>query len=105
MAVTADPAPEGPLHGPVHPRRRRGVPAALRPAATERAGRGARLAVRAAPDELRQPNVNRGALEQLAAASGGRLVELPDLARSPTSSRASRSSPSCTARPASGTTA
>jgi hypothetical protein len=40
----------------------------------------ARLRVSVAPEELRQPNVNRPALELLANASGGQLVELPDLA-------------------------
>jgi hypothetical protein len=39
-----------------------------------------RLRVAAAPEEMRQPNINRPALEQIAAASaGGTLVELPDL--------------------------
>jgi hypothetical protein len=40
----------------------------------------ARLRVTVAPEELRQPNVNRPALEQWATASGGQMVELPDLA-------------------------
>jgi hypothetical protein len=40
----------------------------------------ARLRVVSAAEELRQPNVNRAALEQIAAASGGMLVELPELA-------------------------
>ncbi len=40
----------------------------------------ARLRVSVAPEELRQPNVNRAALELLAHNSGGKLVELPDLA-------------------------
>ena len=40
----------------------------------------ARLRVIAAAEELRQPNVNRVALEQVAAASGGMMVELPELA-------------------------
>jgi hypothetical protein len=40
----------------------------------------ARLRVAVAPEELRQPNVNRIAMEQLASAPGGKLVELPDLA-------------------------
>ncbi len=40
----------------------------------------ARLRVIAAAEELRQPNINRTALEQIAAASGGAMVELPDLA-------------------------
>ena len=39
-----------------------------------------RLRVTAATEELRQPNVNRSALEQLAAISQGMLVELPELA-------------------------
>jgi hypothetical protein len=39
----------------------------------------ARLRVSMAPEELRQPNVNRPALQQWAAAAGGQLVELPDL--------------------------
>jgi hypothetical protein len=40
----------------------------------------ARLRVVSAAEELRQPNVNRLALEQMAAASGGMMVELPELA-------------------------
>ena len=43
----------------------------------------ARVRVQIAPEELRHPNVNRPALELLAAASGGRLVELPDLGTIP----------------------
>jgi hypothetical protein len=43
----------------------------------------ARVRVLIAPEELRHPNVNRPALELLAAASGGRLVELPDLGTVP----------------------
>jgi hypothetical protein len=43
----------------------------------------ARIRVLAAAEELRQPNVNRPALELLANASRGRLVELPDLATIP----------------------
>jgi hypothetical protein len=39
-----------------------------------------KVRVLVAPEELRHPNVNRPVLEQLATASGGRLVELPDLA-------------------------
>jgi hypothetical protein len=38
-----------------------------------------RLRVTAATEELRQPNINRTALEQLAAISQGMLVELPEL--------------------------
>lgn len=33
-----------------------------------------------APEELRQPTVDRAALDLVASASGGRMVELPDLA-------------------------
>jgi hypothetical protein len=40
----------------------------------------ARIRVLPAAEELRHPNVNRPALELVAAASGGRLVELPELA-------------------------
>jgi hypothetical protein len=40
----------------------------------------ARLRVANAPEELRQPNVDRAALELLASTSGGLMVELPDLA-------------------------
>jgi hypothetical protein len=40
----------------------------------------ARLRVNVAPEELRQPNVNRAALELLAAAGNGQMVDLPDLA-------------------------
>jgi hypothetical protein len=43
----------------------------------------ARVRVLAASEELRHPNVNRPALAALAGASGGRLVELPDLASIP----------------------
>jgi hypothetical protein len=39
----------------------------------------ARLPVAAAPDELKRPNVNRAALEQLAADSHGKVVPLSDL--------------------------
>jgi hypothetical protein len=39
-----------------------------------------RLRVTAATEELRQPNVNRAALERIANASLGQMVELPDLA-------------------------
>ncbi len=38
------------------------------------------LPVAAAPDELKRPNLNRAALEQLAADSHGKLIELYDLA-------------------------
>jgi hypothetical protein len=40
----------------------------------------ARLRVAVAPEELRQPNVNRPALETLAVRAGGRMVELPEIA-------------------------
>ncbi len=40
----------------------------------------AKVRVLVSPEELRHPNVNRPALDLLASASGGRLVELPDLA-------------------------
>jgi hypothetical protein len=40
----------------------------------------ARLRVATAPEELRQPNVDRAALSLLATTSGGQMVELPDLA-------------------------
>src|SRR5262249_4421425 len=43
----------------------------------------ARVKVRGAAEELRYPNVNRPALEQLAVLSGGRVVELTDLAKMP----------------------
>ena len=43
----------------------------------------AKIRVTAAAEELRHPNVNRPALELMASASGGRLVELPDLASIP----------------------
>jgi hypothetical protein len=43
----------------------------------------AKLRVQVAPEELRHPNVNRPTLELLANTSGGRLVELPDLATIP----------------------
>jgi hypothetical protein len=39
----------------------------------------ARVRVMVAPEELRHPNVNRPALQALAANSGGKMVELPDL--------------------------
>jgi hypothetical protein len=40
----------------------------------------ARLRVSVAPEELRQPNVNRQALQTLAAASGGACVEVHEIA-------------------------
>ena len=43
----------------------------------------AKIRVMVAPEELRHPNVNRAALEQLAGATTGRIVELPDLASIP----------------------
>jgi hypothetical protein len=43
----------------------------------------AKIRVMDAPEELRHPNVNRPALELLARAADGRLVELPDLATIP----------------------
>jgi hypothetical protein len=39
----------------------------------------ARLRASVAPEEMRQPNVNRPALQLLAAATNGQMVELPDL--------------------------
>ena len=41
------------------------------------------MRVLTAAEELRQPNVNRPALELLASAANGRLVELYDLAKIP----------------------
>jgi hypothetical protein len=43
----------------------------------------ARVRVLAVSEELRHPNVNRPALELLANTSGGRMIELPDLASIP----------------------
>jgi hypothetical protein len=43
----------------------------------------ARIRVMAAAEELRHPNVNRPTLELLATTSGGKLVDLPDLASIP----------------------
>src|SRR5207244_5703090 len=43
----------------------------------------AMIRVTAASEVLRHPNVNRQAMEPLANTSGGRLVELPDLASIP----------------------
>jgi hypothetical protein len=43
----------------------------------------AKVRVVSASEELRHPNVNRPALEMVAGASGGQLVELPDLASIP----------------------
>ncbi len=40
----------------------------------------AKLPVAAAPDELKHPNLNRAALEQLAVDSHGKLIELYNLA-------------------------
>lgn len=40
----------------------------------------AKVRVMAASEELRRPNVNRAALALLASATGGRVIELPDLA-------------------------
>ncbi|VTS01733.1 hypothetical protein [Tuwongella immobilis] len=42
-----------------------------------------RMKVMPAPEEYRYPNVNRLALSQIAGESGGKLVELPDLATIP----------------------
>jgi hypothetical protein len=43
----------------------------------------AKLRAQVAAEELRHPNINRPTLELLASTSGGRLVELPDLATIP----------------------
>src|SRR5262249_41698830 len=43
----------------------------------------AKIRVQAGGEELRHPNVNRPTLELLAHTSGGKLVELPDLASIP----------------------
>ncbi len=70
---------QGPLCRQVHARQRRRISRGLQ---SDRRVRPveARLRVAVAPEELRQPNVNRPALEQWATASGGQMVELPDLA-------------------------
>ena len=50
----------------------------------------ARIRVAAASEELRHPNVNRTALEALAGATEGKLVELTDLPHHPVDSSRAR---------------
>jgi hypothetical protein len=79
VQLTADPAVKGRYVGKFTPARAGDYRVAFNPAAAADPIE-ARLRVTLAPEELRQPNVNRPALEQWATASGGQLVELPDLA-------------------------
>lgn len=79
LELTADPAVKGRYTGKFTPARGGEYRLAYNPTGSADPVE-ARLRVAVAPEELRQPNVNRPALEQWANASGGRMVELPDLA-------------------------
>ena len=71
LDVTADPLVKGRYTGPVHARQRRAITAHATPPPGEKDPVEARLRAVNAADELRQPNVNRPLLEQIAATSGG----------------------------------
>jgi hypothetical protein len=77
IELTADPAVKGRYLGKFTPAERGEYHLSWMggPSPTE-----ARLRASVAPEELRQPNVNRFFLETLAATSGGRKVELPEIA-------------------------
>jgi hypothetical protein len=78
VELSADPAIKGRYTGKFTP----SAPGEYR-VVYNAAGQGdaeARLRVNSATEELRQPNVNRPALEALAVRSQGRMVELPELA-------------------------
>ncbi|HEY7425242.1 MAG TPA: hypothetical protein VH682_13505, partial [Gemmataceae bacterium] len=79
VELTADPAVKGRYVGKFTPARTGDYRVAFNPAGASDPVE-ARLRVTTAPEELRQPNVNRPALEQWATSSGGQLVELSDLA-------------------------
>jgi hypothetical protein len=77
VELTADPAVKGRYTGSFVPK---GVGEHRITYGEEKEPIEARLRVSVAPEELRQPNVNRLALTALASASGGQMVELPELA-------------------------
>jgi hypothetical protein len=79
VEMTADPAVKGRYLGKYVPEKQGEYVFTFAPGGKAEPAE-ARLRVSVAPEELRQPNVNRTALEQMAAASGGKLVELPELA-------------------------
>ena len=79
VELTADPAVKGRYVGKFTPGSAGEYRVAFNPAGASDPVE-ARLRVTVAPEELRQPNVNRPALEQWATTSGGQMVELPDLA-------------------------
>ncbi|HTU21666.1 MAG TPA: hypothetical protein VMG10_26755 [Gemmataceae bacterium] len=79
VELTADPAVKGRYTGKFTPKQAGEYRVAYNPTGAADPVE-ARLRVTVAPEELRQPNVNRPALEQWANASGGQTVELPDLA-------------------------
>ena len=82
LELTADPATKGRYTGKFTLKEPGEYRLAYEPGGAE-APVEARLQVRVAPEELRHPNVNRPALELLASGTGGRLVELYDLAAIP----------------------
>jgi len=82
VELTADPAVKGRYVGKFTPASAGDYRVAFNPAGASDPVE-ARLRVTIAPEELRQPNVNRPALEQWASASGGQMVELTDLASIP----------------------
>ncbi|MGH7222152.1 MAG: hypothetical protein ACRELF_02895, partial [Gemmataceae bacterium] len=79
VELTADPAVKGRYTGKFTPSRAGEYRVAYNPSGAADPVE-ARLRVTVAPEELRQPNVNRPALEQWANASGGQMIELPGLA-------------------------
>jgi hypothetical protein len=82
VSLTADPAVKGRYTGKYTPKDAGEYRLAYQPGAGAPPVE-ARVRVLTAAEELRQPNVNRPALELLASASNGRLVELYDLAKVP----------------------
>jgi hypothetical protein len=82
VTLTADPAVKGRYTGKYTPKNAGEYRVAFDPGGGA-APVEARIRVLVASEELRQPNVNRPALEMLANTSRGRLVELPDLATIP----------------------
>jgi hypothetical protein len=82
LELSADPATKGRYTGRFTPQALGEYRLAYEPG-DGAAAAVAKLRVLPAPEELRHPNVNRPALELIASATGGRLVELPDLASIP----------------------
>ncbi len=82
LELSADPANRGRYAGRFTPKEPGEYRLAYDPGGGAKAVE-ARMRVVVAPEELRHPNVNRPALEALANGTGGRLVELPDLASIP----------------------